>query len=499
MTTTPMSVKNRPFSVEPISGIMLPDGIFDTAIFEQQITVFYTNNGTSDLEQVTIYFEGISDNNIVVSPKTHFFPVIPAGASVKISWLGNFQNASCGKKNVSIIAKADGFELKREIKQIFVSRTTFDQNSNTYTCEIPEGSMKVKLLSVITEKDTYNCKVDRKSPPLWIPVKLELDVTPNPSYEGQFGDLPFQDPWWKIVAWIVAAVAAIGAAIAAAFGEGKASIGVSGTFDESNGEIGCCKPNDGLTLEERLTVAGALSTVASGAIVVGCADDKDPWRRGQEATQVKTGEITVRENLKLNMGYSEPPQSGKPYSVEVDWTYSRITDKNIYTHHIRETRTNIHVLQDLIVNAPNKLKIFRDPFVFTAKFIKENGKPFVGNELFVYALVVSPTNVAYRVPMVDDGIEYDKKANDGIFTGYLDWEVVLMRYRKQKDFNENLLWGYWRIYIYAQDVNLASPSMEPLEAATYIGGMMVASATEITFDSTLPCPLTANATIEVVP
>jgi len=148
MATTPMSIKNRPFSVEPITGIMMPDGIFDIAITRQKITCFYTNISTGDLSNVSIYFEGISDPNISVDSQTFNFPKIPAGSSVQVSWVGDFKNSSPGKKNVSIIAKSQGSSLKREIKQIFVTRTTLDQATQTYTCEFPEGAMKVKFIEV---------------------------------------------------------------------------------------------------------------------------------------------------------------------------------------------------------------------------------------------------------------------------------------------------------------------------------------------------------------
>jgi hypothetical protein len=501
MANTPMQIVNRPFSIEPLTGIMLPDGIFDAAIFQQKITCYYTNIGTNSLSNVSIYFEGIGDPNILVNPQSFNFPTIPPGASVQVSWTGNFQNATPGKKNVSIIAKAQGHDLKREIKQIFVTRTTYDEATNTYTCEVPEGNMVVDIQGAIVSKE--ECKQKERLPSLWLPTKMTMNVTPIPHYPGKFGDIPFQDPWWKIVAIIVAALAAIGAAIAAALGEGKASVGVKGEFDEVSGEIDCCKPSDGLSMEERLTVAGALSTVASGAIVVAASDHKDPWYRGQENTNPLPGEITIRETVEMDIKYIDPPTAGKAYPVEVEWTYYRYTNLNVYSYSISEIQTNIHTLGSYKVLAPDTLKAMSEPFVFTSSFEKEDGSLLKGNELFAFALVVSPSNVAFRVPLLDDGINYDDKANDGLFTGYLDWEeIVKEHYRKFKGEDkkiEDLLIGFWRIYVYAQDINDASPTMEPTEAATHIGGMMVASATKITFDSSLPCPLTADATVHVIP
>jgi len=497
MTTTPLEVTNRPFSVEPITGVMLPDGIFDSAIFEQNITCFFTNTGADDLTDVTIYFEGISDPAISVTATTHAFARIPAGASVQVAWLGNFKNANPGKKNISLIAKSPGLSLQRQIKQIFVTRTAFDPATKTYTCEFPEGTMRVKFRNVIKEKSP--CRPDKEDAPLWIPVSMEMGMAPNPAYRGQFGDLPFQDPWWKIVALIVAALAAIGAAIAAALGSGKASVGASGGFDETTGEVSCCRPADGLSPKERLTVAGALSTVATGALVVAASDYEDPWYRGQKATLPGAGELTLSEQVDLTITYSQPPNAGQPYKVQVDWTYTRVTDQNSYPYSVSEEQTNLHTLGKLVVDAPSPIQAFQDPFTFGCQFIREDGTPFMGSQLYAYALVVSPKKVAFRIPLLDDGIDLDRGTNDGIYTAHLDWREAYrehVRYLKEGRGEEELL-GVWLIYIYAQDINDATPAMKPTEAATHIGGMMIASASALTFDSTLPCPLKANAKILV--
>jgi len=281
---------------------------------------------------------------------------------------------------------------------------------------------------------------------------MEISVLPNPSYSGQFGDLPFQDPWWKIVAIIVAIIAAIVGLIAAAAGAGAFSVGIGGTHDlPSSGDVDCCTPPDLSDSDAEWTVAGVAGIICTGAIAAAFSDIIDPWRRGQIATIPAIGELTIQEDLKSLITYIEPPKAGKAYPIEVEWTYTRVTNANTYTHHVKETQTNTHVLRDLIVDAPDKIQVFKDPFVFSARFIKENGEPFVGNELFAYALVVSPANIAFRVPLLDDGIAFDKKANDGYFTGYLDWREVLVKHRKQEKLDETLLWGYWRVYIYAQE------------------------------------------------
>jgi hypothetical protein len=38
MSATPMAVKTRPFAVEPVTQVMLPDGIFDNALYNLDTT-----------------------------------------------------------------------------------------------------------------------------------------------------------------------------------------------------------------------------------------------------------------------------------------------------------------------------------------------------------------------------------------------------------------------------------------------------------------------------
>lgn len=94
----------------------------------------------------------------------------------------------------------------------------------------------------------------------------------------------------------------------------------------------------------------------------------------------------------------------------------------------------------------------------------------------------------------DDGLGFDPGANGGIFAAELDleraWRLLLK--------NGQQLHGLWRVYVYAQDVNLTKPGTPPEIAARHIGGMFVASAIELTFDPSQPCPLEAQASIMVV-
>lgn len=501
MASTPMDILKRPFSVEYYTKVMLPDGIFDTALKKQLITCFYTNTSSSDLHDVSIYLEGVGDPGIIPVAKTHFFPEIKAGASVRVGWLADFELGTPGKKLVSFIAQAAGMSSVRTIKKIFVSKTERDPVSGDYKCTVEEGTLVISNLKMIGPKDKWRpCseKYERCRPTTgpWVPDEMTAVFYPNPGYEGLHGELPFGDPWWKILAWIVAAIAALVAIIAAATGHGTAGTAVSGTFDETTGEIECCDPDPGgIPGDDSYTVAGVASAIATGAAAVGLSDKADPWWRGQEATPVKPGEITTGEKVDVKFKYPEgAPAAGKNYPVAVEWEYTRITNLSTYTYSVDETQECIHVCGGVEVIVPDVHHAFAHPLVIKTTFKREDGKLFKGDELYAFCLLRSPDDMYFFVDLLDDGLELDEKQNDGIYTGSINMEELYRKLLKGK----LKLEGLWRIYVFAQDVNYADPGMKPEDAAQIIGGFVVASGLQITFDSSLPCPLTAQATVTVV-
>ncbi len=513
MAATPMTIQRRPFSVEPLTNIMLPDGIFDTAIYQQRITCYYVNTSGNELKDVNIYLESVGDPGIVPTSQTHFFSTIPAGASVRVSWLANFKNGTPGKKLVSFIAQASGMQSTRTIKQIFVSKTTYDEVAEEFTCEVEEGRLVMSHMAVIGPKGDWHdgqghghgccccCCCCRKpgenegggdiGP--WIPTKMSMAFYPNPGYTGIHGDLPFSDPWWKILAWIIAIIAAI---VAAALGAGEAYVGVTGTFDETEPSIQCCEPDvKGAAGEMEFTVAGVASMVAAVAAAVGLSDAADPWWRGQEATPPGAGEITQVEKVDVVFAYPDgPPNAGVAYPVDVKWEYERITDKASYTHSVQEQQVNIHVCDGVEIHAPATHHAFEKPLVFRARFQKQGADWYKGDELYAFALIRSPDGKYFPVDLLDDGIDYDESANDSYYTGAVNLEGLykyLLRYNLRLE-------GTWKIYVFAQDTNGATPDMAPEVAATHIGGFMIASPIHLTFDPSLPCPMTAQASVNVV-
>jgi hypothetical protein len=512
MAKTPMDVQRRPFAVEPITNIMMPDGIFDTTIFNQHITCYYTNTGAVDLQNVTIYLESVGDPGILPASDTFSFPTIKGGASVRVSWAADFRDGTPGKKLISFVAQANNMESRRTIKDIFVSKTTYDEVAKEYSCEVEEGTLKVSYMSAIGPKNEWSdlhgsgccccrCKPDGGRPRHevfgpWVPTGMKMAFYPNPGYEGLHGDLPFSDPWWKVLAWIVFAIASVVALIAAAKGAGEATVGVSGTFDETDPSVSCCVPETtGGGGGDEFTVAGVASGVASVAAAVGMADTEDPWWRGQGATPPGAGEITLAERVDVEFDYpGGAPNAGVSFPVNVKWHYQRVTDANTYHHQVEEQQVNRHVSDGVEVIAPAVHHAFEAPLVIKARFQRTGGKYFSGQDLYAFALLRSPDNLFFKLDLLDDGIDRDEMPNDATYTGAMHLESLYKHLLR----NNSRLEGIWKAYVFAQDVNDATQDMLPEVAATHIGGFWVASAITVTFDPSLPCPLEAQASINVI-
>lgn len=494
MNATPMQVLTRPFAVEPVTNIMLPDGIFDNALYNLRIACHYTNLSNASLTNVSIYLESVSDPGIVPVAETFHFGSIPAGASVQVMWDADFKNATPGKRLVSFVAKADGFDSRRTIQQIFVSQTRFDSSTNTYTCTVEEGTLTVSKISAIVQRPGWGMGHDGKCecPPdggPWVPTGMTLAWAPNPAFAGVHGDLPFSDPWWKILAIIILIIAAIVAIVAAALGAGKASFSAGGTFEETDPSVSCCTPK----VTGEFTVAGVASAIASVAAIVALSDAADPFWRGQEQTPPAVGELTIGEKVVAKWSLPDAPNAGQPYTADVKWTYTRFTTGKTYEYSVSETQTNIHVSDAVEVETPSTVHPFK-PLWVRSKFHRNGTNLFKGSELYAFALFRSPGDLYFVVPMTDDGLGFDPGANDGVFAGSLDLEKA---YRLLLQHHLDVH-GLWRVYVFAQDVNQTKPGTPPEIAAQHIGGFFIASAITITFDPSLPCPLSAQGTITVV-
>ncbi|MEN2427972.1 choice-of-anchor X domain-containing protein [Chromobacterium vaccinii] len=497
---TPLQVLTRPFAIEPVTSIMLPDGIFDNAIYQLRIAAHFTNTSASPLSNVTVYLESVGDPGIAPTAHTFTFPTIPAGGTVLLAWDADFQHATPGKPLVSFVARADGFAAQRSIQQIFVSQTRFDSASNTYTCTVEEGTLTISNIQGHAPGKTWGEPTDNgkecRCPPRFgpmVPTGLTMAWKPNPAYAGLHAELPFSDPWWKVLAIIVAVIAALVAVIAAAVGGGKANFSVGGSVEETDPSVHCCSLKGAGSGAPEFTVAGVASAIASGAIAVACSDEADPFWRGQAATPPAAGETTVAERVVAKWKMLEAPVAGKAYKTDVSWTYERFTTGKTYHYSVTETQVNVHAAGPVKVETPDVVHAFA-PLWVRASFQRQDGTLFRGSDLYSFALFEAPQGLYFVAPLTDDGLGFDPAANDGTYAGSLDLERA---YRLLLQQHQDVR-GIWRVFVFAQDVNLTKPGTPPHIAAQHIGGFFVASAIEITFDDSLPCPLKAQSTITVV-
>ena len=306
----PVTVLKRPFSVEPHTGVMMMDGIFDASLQFQIITCFVTNESANELSDVSVYLEGVGDIGVVVNKQTIVLPRIPAGASMRVGWRADFSNATPGKPLVTIRAFAKGFSTTRVFKNIFVSKTRYDAAAKAYVCSVPEGTLTLQINKMIGPKRLAGSEVGPSGPWLLTDVTTTV-VTP---FSGQEGPLAFEDPLWKVVFGIIAVLAFLGAVLSSD-GEADNSSKVNCDTDPATGDKTCSGP---------ISTSAMLFTVAGAAAKACFADRRDPWVRGREATKVSSTEKTLAETVNGTFVYPTDITPGEAYGIDVEWLYRGI-------------------------------------------------------------------------------------------------------------------------------------------------------------------------------
>lgn len=529
------AIPNRPFATEPITGMMTPDGIFEVALGQQTINA-HVQSSSGVAPNVQVYVESVSDPGIVVTPVTHFIANAAPNVPHLFSWQADFTAASPGKHLISFIVETPGGGHQRIIKKIFVTKMAFDPASGGYTITCPEGTMGVVFKQMLGPKNPLCCRTEKDDctdgvcrpreiirdamtkaatyarddknqknllyylargfkghdpnfvfcAPQVLLSEIETAVVPTPPYDGQYGDLPFQDPWWKVLLAILAVLLLIAAAIAEAVdGTGSITVGGSGTHDLPSGSGGsCCTPtaSGGGT---SYVAAGLLAAAAAVATIAAASDVRDPYRKGQDNTMPDDpSEKTIAETVKMKFNYPEPIIPGTPFKVGLDFKYIRTTNVKTYTHEASETNANIHLLDHYEINAPDVVRAYqRELFVVEAKFFDADKKLFKGSQLFVQCYLIGPAGQLRKFPLQDNGLQADATSSDGTYTGVFRFTT------KDK--------GLWKYFVLAQDVNTADPNLEPEEAAQIIGGMIMTDQLSITFNGGV-CPLIADGDVNVI-
>src|SRR5712691_7638521 len=133
----PITVPNRPFATDMITGLMLPDGVFEASIGNQWINAHFTNAGAATVANLNVYIESVSNPGIVVQPQTHVVSTLASGAAVLLDWAIDVSGCPPGEHLVSFIADAAGVQ-RRVIKKIFVTRVLYNPASKTFSAVTPQ-------------------------------------------------------------------------------------------------------------------------------------------------------------------------------------------------------------------------------------------------------------------------------------------------------------------------------------------------------------------------
>jgi hypothetical protein len=338
---------------------MNPDGIFVSNLGTQLINIETRNGGPASLDGVSVYVEVVADPGIS-APLVVSSPAggsVLATASFKSIFSADFTKATPGETVVSLIVQQQsGSQLKsvRLLKKIFVVGLHFNSATKTFECKVPQGSLYVHIVRAITPKPpvlgggggtdggsgTDKCccccsggggsngepdpTIGRYIPyPIYIKSGTLL-LVPSPTYAGVHGDLPFNDPWWKILLAIVAAILAAAGAIVAGAGGDDSTAGPEGTFEENDPSVHCCTGTGVSASTSNGIAAGLFAAAAAVATIAAASDDADWHERGQAATPPDKGALTTGEFVKFDIDYTQDPALGLPFKGKVSFNYERV-------------------------------------------------------------------------------------------------------------------------------------------------------------------------------
>ncbi|ACG74534.1 conserved hypothetical protein [Anaeromyxobacter sp. K] len=532
-----ITVPTRPFASDLITGLMLPDGIFVTMLGKQNINLQVQNAGGGSVAAPKVYIESVSHPAIAYSPGTRFLPTLPAKAVHVEQWLADFSQCPSGVHHISFIVEDAAGTKSRFIKKIFVMGVAFDPTTHTFHAETPQGVLSVNFLDLVrpargcknTQPAPDGCcghkrREDPRSadelahdtsdrrlrglnraklatgnltalferlgpsfefcPPGYLPHVVEMAWTPTPPYAGQYSDLPFEDPWWKIVLCILAVLLLIAAAIAESV-DGSGDVVVGGGSGDTGSPVGdCCGVRAGGGGTSPIA-AGLVAAAAAAATAAAMSDARDPIRRGQDATLPGAGELTMKELLRVELTYPEAVALGRPFAARARWDYKRATNAAIYEASGNDLNHNLHVTSSYEIDAPEVVASYAKDgeWVIKARFRDQDGNLFRGAQLLVQCFLVGPQGQSAKLLLQDDGSLPDEKPGDGTYAG-------------RRHFSQASA-GLWRYFVIAQDVNHATPDLKPEDAAQIIGGMVVTHQLTITFDED-DCPFVPDGHVMVV-
>jgi hypothetical protein len=216
-------------------------------------------------------------------------------------------------------------------------------------------------------------------------------------------------------------------------------------------------------------LAGVFAGGVGGSIATALADEKDPFRRGQEATVPQAGELTASESVRVRSTFDSLPLPGDAYGVNVWWRYTRRTSGQAYDHVVEERRVNEHIIRqqrlwlDKTQYGPN------DPVEMYAEFEPECGR----------------SCDAYFVRVVFAPMSGQPSPRFVILSPIGSSPARGMPWSHEGGVNRCRYWGRlrrlpttdcpqrWNAYLCVQTINTAGADEPPEIAAQNIGGLPV--------------------------
>lgn len=557
-----LQILNRPFASELITGLALPDGIFEIAFGELMINAHVQNTGSATVTSASVYLESASDPGIVITPATPLITNLPPGGARLLRWRADFRRATPGNTRLSFVVIDTVGNRTHILLPIFVTRTTFDARTNTVAMQTPEGVLRAGFPQVVRPVDDGCCTAGVGGPgsrtggglgggggmgtggggggpcgcgpgcygggrgrgcgggnkrgaagpkkpltafrpetdllsgileaalggqiqlcPTWyLPQSIRCVWEPTPPYPGTYGDLPFQDRWWKVLLCVLAVTLVDASSIVAG---GAVTVGTGDPLEmgpAGPGQRSCGLARGGAG--SNYVAAGLVAAAAACVIAAGLGDASDPIRRGQDHTPPGPGERTLAERLSAELTFPEAVVLGKPFAVGARWKYQRTTTAHEYQYAANDVHQNVHVLSRYEITAPAVNRAYEEEaWIVQARFWDAQGKLMTGAELFVQCFLIGPSAQVIRVLLQDDGVAPDAVAGDGTYT-------ALHRFTREAE-------GMWKYLVIAQDVNNARPGMAPDQAALILGGIVRTHQLTISFGGGT-CRLVPDGDIHVI-
>ena len=185
----PFEVVQRPFALERGSLQMMPDGIFDTSQGVQYMGVRIRNTwfwdwhsnfpatgmkiGIAPASRASLVAQGVVVRDDwsgheqqalgqVVDGGFVRVPDLKVGEETTVYFKVDVTNANPAKPQVGFVAQRDAFDPHYDAptrvvdRKIFISRSSYDRTTREVVAEVPEGTLRLKLQSIIMDRKAAN-------------------------------------------------------------------------------------------------------------------------------------------------------------------------------------------------------------------------------------------------------------------------------------------------------------------------------------------------------